>query len=211
MDLFGAGAALHWLASPGHISSAHRSGKHGARVGMNVITHQEKEKNEETKKGRRKEKVKTGHWFWRRYVLPYCGRLGGSIAKKWRGVPGVTGILGKANSHFDPTQTGLGTAPPRWGGCWLVQRTARRLNLCWYMVALFEEASLENRMMIVYERCAYSRVRGFKKFSCWLRHEFKLTKFGLAKKALCFGFINRRGKDNVCIIWWKSGQPSFAE
>ena len=29
------------------------------------------------------------------------------------GVPGVTGILGKANSHFDPTQTGLGKAPPR--------------------------------------------------------------------------------------------------
>ena len=30
-----------------------------------------------------------------------------------REVPGVTGTLGKANSHFDPTQTGSGTAPPR--------------------------------------------------------------------------------------------------
>ena len=30
-----------------------------------------------------------------------------------RGVPGVTGTLRKANSHFNPTQTGLGTAPPR--------------------------------------------------------------------------------------------------
>ena len=30
-----------------------------------------------------------------------------------RGVPRVTGILGKANSHFDPAQTGLRTAPPR--------------------------------------------------------------------------------------------------
>ena len=30
-----------------------------------------------------------------------------------RGVPGVTGTLGKANSHFDPTQTGLGIALPR--------------------------------------------------------------------------------------------------
>ena len=30
-----------------------------------------------------------------------------------RGVPGVTGTLGKANSHFDSTQTGSGTAPPR--------------------------------------------------------------------------------------------------
>ena len=38
-------------------------------------------------------------------------------------VPGVTGTLGKANSHFDPTQTGSGTAPPRWCGCWLVQKT----------------------------------------------------------------------------------------
>ena len=27
-----------------------------------------------------------------------------------RGVPGVIGSLGKANSHFDPTQTGPGTA-----------------------------------------------------------------------------------------------------
>ena len=33
------------------------------------------------------------------------------------GVSGVTGTLGKANSHFDPTQTGSGTAPPRRGGC----------------------------------------------------------------------------------------------
>ena len=30
-----------------------------------------------------------------------------------RGVLGVTVTLGKANSHFDPTQMGLGTAPPR--------------------------------------------------------------------------------------------------
>ena len=29
-----------------------------------------------------------------------------------RGVPGITGTLGKANSHFEPTQMGLGTAPP---------------------------------------------------------------------------------------------------
>ena len=29
-----------------------------------------------------------------------------------RGVPEVTGILGKTNSHFDPTQTGLGIEPP---------------------------------------------------------------------------------------------------
>ena len=30
-----------------------------------------------------------------------------------RGVPGVTETLGKTNSYFDPTQTGLATASPR--------------------------------------------------------------------------------------------------
>ena len=54
MDPFGAGAALHWFGPPGHISSAHRAGKDGARVGINVTAHQEKEKNEETKKGKRR-------------------------------------------------------------------------------------------------------------------------------------------------------------
>ena len=52
IDPFGAGAALYRLAPPGHISSAHRAGKDGARVGMNVTAHQKKEKNEETKKGK---------------------------------------------------------------------------------------------------------------------------------------------------------------
>ena len=60
MDPFGAGAALHWLAPLGHISSAHRARKDGARVGMNVTAHQEKKKNEETKKGKSRagEKIK---------------------------------------------------------------------------------------------------------------------------------------------------------
>ena len=30
-----------------------------------------------------------------------------------RGVPGVTGTLGKAISHFNSTQTGFGTVSPR--------------------------------------------------------------------------------------------------
>ena len=51
MDPFGASAALHRLAPPGHIFSAHRARKDGARVGMNVTAHQEK--NEETKTGKR--------------------------------------------------------------------------------------------------------------------------------------------------------------
>ena len=71
---------------------------------MNVTAHQEKEKNEETKTDRRKEK--TGDRFLKSCVLLLCGRLGGSTAKKSSGVPGVTGTLGKANSHFDPTERG---------------------------------------------------------------------------------------------------------
>ena len=63
MDPFGASAALHWLALPGHISIAHRARKDGARVGMNATAHQEKEKNEETKKGRREEKENAGDRF----------------------------------------------------------------------------------------------------------------------------------------------------
>ena len=44
------------------------------------------------------------------------GCSGGLHGKKMvcvGGVPGVTGTLQKANSHFNPTQTELGTAPPR--------------------------------------------------------------------------------------------------
>ena len=62
MDSFGACAALHWLAPPGHISSAHRAWKDETRVWMNVTAHQEKEKNKETKTGKRragkKERIK---------------------------------------------------------------------------------------------------------------------------------------------------------
>ena len=32
--------------------------------------------------------------------------------EKMEVVPGITGTFGKANSHFDPSQTGSGTAPP---------------------------------------------------------------------------------------------------
>ena len=44
-----------------------------------------------------------------------CPSVGvqGAAREKMGRVPGVTGTLGKANSHFDPTQTGSGTAPPR--------------------------------------------------------------------------------------------------
>ena len=42
---------------------SHRARKNGARVGMNVTAHQEKEENKETKKGKRKEKEKTSDRF----------------------------------------------------------------------------------------------------------------------------------------------------
>ena len=45
--------ALTWPL-PGHIFSTHRARKNGARVGISVSAHQEKEKNEETKKGKRR-------------------------------------------------------------------------------------------------------------------------------------------------------------
>ena len=52
MDPFGSSAELHLLGRPGHISSAHRARKDGARVGMKVTAHQEKEKNEKTRRAR---------------------------------------------------------------------------------------------------------------------------------------------------------------
>ena len=54
---------------------------------------------------------------------PISKRLGAALLRLFRGqhgekmvcvrgVPGVTGTLGKANSHFGPNLTGSGTAPP---------------------------------------------------------------------------------------------------
>ena len=74
---------------------------------MNVDDHQEKEKNEKTVK------IKAGK------DRPILKRLRATLLRSFRelhgkkmvcvrGVPGVTGTLGKANSHFDPTQTGRG-------------------------------------------------------------------------------------------------------
>ena len=50
MDPLGAGAALHQLALPDHISSAHRAGKDEASVGMDITTHQQKEKKASKRK-----------------------------------------------------------------------------------------------------------------------------------------------------------------
>ena len=84
-------------------------GKMGPGLGINVTAHQQ---NEETK-GRRKKKRKQATDFKEAVCCPSAVVQGGSIAKKSRRVPRVTGTLGKAKNHFDPTQTGSGTAPPR--------------------------------------------------------------------------------------------------
>ena len=63
---------------------------------MNVATHQEKEKNE------KRVKRKAGE------DRPILKRLNGEKMVCVIEVPGVTGTLRKANSHFDPTQTGRG-------------------------------------------------------------------------------------------------------
>ena len=94
-----------------------------SREGDELEVHDGKVKN--------RRKKKTGDRFLKSWMLPYCGCLGGSAAKKWRKVPGVPGTLGKANSHFDPTQTGSGTYHNvetvvdwcsikviRWNNCW---------------------------------------------------------------------------------------------
>ena len=74
---------------------------------MNVATHQENEKNEKTFKRKAGED------------RPILKRLRATLLRSFKGlhgekivcvrrVPRVTGTLGKANSHFDPTQTDRG-------------------------------------------------------------------------------------------------------
>ena len=75
-------AALHSFAPPGHISSAHRARKDGTRVEMNVTAYQGKEENEETKKGKRKEKEKTSDRFKEAVCCPSAVIQRGSVAKK---------------------------------------------------------------------------------------------------------------------------------
>ena len=83
-------------------------------VRINVAAHQEKEKNEKT--GKRKageERRQTA--FKEAACYPFLVVQGVHDEKMVcvRGMSGVTGILGKTNSHFNPTQTRLGTALPR--------------------------------------------------------------------------------------------------
>ena len=84
---------------------------------MNVAAHQEKEKNKKTRKGRRKvaeEKRQATDFVEATYCLSVVVQRAAQRKNGLcEGVPGVTGTLGEVNSHFDPTQTELGTAPLR--------------------------------------------------------------------------------------------------
>ena len=74
---------------------------------MNFAAHQAKEKNEETKTGKREagEKRRQATGFKEAVRYPPAVVQGAARQKMVcaRGVPGVTGTLGQANSHFDPT------------------------------------------------------------------------------------------------------------
>ena len=80
---------------------------------MNVVAHQE-EKNEKTGKRKAGEERKQAD-FKETACYPSAVVQGTARQKVVcvRGVPGVTGTLGKTNRNFDPTHTELGTAPPR--------------------------------------------------------------------------------------------------
>ena len=81
---------------------------------MNVVAHQEKEKNEKT--GKRKEGVERKQADFK-VAACYPSAVVQRTARRkmvcMREVPGVTGTLGKTSSNFNPTQTELGTATRR--------------------------------------------------------------------------------------------------
>ena len=74
---------------------------------MNVANHQKKEKNEKTFKRKAGEDRPISKRL-RATLLQSFRGLHGEKMLCVRGVPGVTGSLGKANSDFDPNQTGRG-------------------------------------------------------------------------------------------------------
>ena len=78
---------------------------------MNVAAYQEKGKNEKT--GKRKAEDRPILKKLRATLLQSFRGLRGKKMVCVRGLPGVTGTLRKANSHFNPTQMGLGTASSR--------------------------------------------------------------------------------------------------
>ena len=85
---------------------------------MNVAAHQEKEKNKKTGEKKAGEERRQAD-FKEAACYPFAVTQGAARRKMVcvRRSPWVTGTLEKANSHFNPTQTGLGTAPSHRGGC----------------------------------------------------------------------------------------------
>ena len=80
---------------------------------MNVAAYQEKEMMK-TAKRKAGEKRRQATDF-KKAACCSSAVVQGKNGKKMicvTGVLGATGTLGKANGHFDPTQTGSGTAPP---------------------------------------------------------------------------------------------------
>ena len=79
---------------------------------MNVAAHQKESKNtrerQENRRNRRLILKRVSAALLRSFREQY-GKKNDLI----RGAPGVTGTIGKAKSHFDPTQMRSGTAPPR--------------------------------------------------------------------------------------------------
>ena len=85
---------------------------------MNVTAHQKK-KNKETKTGKRKADERRQATDFKEAVCCPSAVVQGAAQRKndlcerSARLPGVTGTLGKTNSHFDPTQTGSEAAPTR--------------------------------------------------------------------------------------------------
>ena len=81
---------------------------------MNVVAHQEKEKNEKTDKRKKGEERKQAN-FKEAACYPSAVVQGTARRKNALCEGSARGncTLGKANSYFNPTQMGMETAPPR--------------------------------------------------------------------------------------------------
>ena len=89
--------------------------KRRSRVRINVTAHQEKDKNKKTGKKELGEERKQPTDFKEAACRPseVVQRAARRKMVCMRKLLGVPGILEKANSHFDPTQTESETASPR--------------------------------------------------------------------------------------------------
>ena len=109
MDPFGGGATSHRSTSlpPRSHFQSKRSRKDGARI--NVAAH----RNEMTIRIRAKKTQATDFRETECCPPAVFQREAWRKNDRMRGKPGVTGTLGKANSHFEASQMGSGTTPTR--------------------------------------------------------------------------------------------------